>query len=162
MPDDPPRRSKPDPAEWARVSEEELAQRREEERQAQAEIRAEQVRRTERPIAPDWEVELAPENEFKDLLFALSLAFAALGLGGLVEIAIVAYYVPLGAGAAGLALLIIAATMPGRWPWYAWIAGATSIGALALGIAAYGDYKDTQEKLDQQIRQIQQLQQQLP
>jgi hypothetical protein len=93
-----------------------------------------------------------------NLIFALSAAFGALGAGGLTLIPVSAFYFPLGAGAAGLVLFIIGLTMHGRTPWYAWLAGGLGLGSLILGLAAYSDYHQLNDQIQQLQDQLQRFQ----
>lgn len=102
--------------------------------------------------------ELPPRNDKKDILWALALAFGAMGAGGLTLIPVDAFYFPLGAGAAGLALALVAWAEPGGSPWYAWVAVIASVGALVLGITAYSEFKDVQEKAEAAQQQLERIQ----
>ena len=86
----------------------------------------------------------------QDVLWGLALGFGvAGGVIGLLTIPPIAFYWPLGLGAAGLALGVAAMTTKGedKTPWYAFVAVIGSLLALALGIDAYGEFQDASEEL---------------
>jgi hypothetical protein len=90
----------------------------------------------------------------RELMWALALGFGATGgVVGFLSIPVAAFYFPLGFGAAGIALAIVALTQEGDTPWYALIAVIASIAALALGIDAYNEFNDVQDDFQQNLRE---------
>jgi hypothetical protein len=91
-----------------------------------------------------------PAAVAKHVLWGLSLAFGAAGaVTALFGIPLLAYYWPLGLGAAGLAVAIAAASVRGETPWFAVLAVLASVGALIFGITAYEDFNEETSGLDQ-------------
>jgi hypothetical protein len=98
-----------------------------------------------------------PAAAHRTLLWAISLAFGvAGGVVGALSIPVLAFYWPLGFGAAGLATAIAALTVKGPpSPWYAIIAVIGSVAALGLGISAYNEFQDVQNDLADVRRDLQ-------
>lgn len=87
----------------------------------------------------------------KTMLWGLSLGFGVAGGVGVIAIPLLAFYFPLGLGAAGAALAIAAVTTKGETPWWAIVAVLASIAGIATGISAYNEFQDQTEQAQEAI-----------
>jgi hypothetical protein len=79
----------------------------------------------------------------------MSLAFGLAGVGAW-DAPIIAYYWPLGFGAASLGLAIAAGTASeGKTPWFAFVAVLAALGALAMGFDGHSQMQDVRDGLNQ-------------
>jgi hypothetical protein len=104
---------------------------------------------------PDAVTVLVGGEVAKSVIFALSLGFGVAGAASLLGVPVLAFYFPLGLGAAGLALAGVGYTVKGDPPWYSWIAVGVSVAALIQGISAYNDYHKVQNQINQAQEQFQ-------
>jgi len=81
------------------------------------------------------------------VVWALALAFGIAGAAGW-EAPTIAFYWPLGLGAAGVALSLLARSMEGETPWWAIIAVIASVAALIIGIEGLNQINDLREGLE--------------
>jgi len=106
----------------------------------------------------DWTESYAPSDRaggpsFRELLWALSLACGlAGGACSVVGVPLILYALPLGLGAAGLGLALLARFSPGEGqPGWAALAVIASVAALATGISSYNEYKENVSEINQAL-----------
>lgn len=84
----------------------------------------------------------------RELLWALCAAFGSAGAAVTITgIPILAYYFPLGFGAASIAMGIAAFTRSGQTPWYGPVGLVFGVVAVVSGMDAYNQFSDTANSL---------------